>query len=392
MTQITQITPLEAMAHGLYEGLSGGFSDEIGGQVQGLVFGALDKAKGKSFAKGWRRGYYPRRDRLRRDFERAEKAYPTLTGTGELLGGAAGAVSPAFGVGVVAKTGRLKRALNNAKGLSAAEKSLKPQQIFAWEMFDPAKAVRNMGVAGGIYGSLLGAGKSTGDLSETLSEGVRSGLEGAALGVLGAKAGMVADNLKNRALRSDFLRDYLQSYARFMDGFSPRYAGFPNARYEIFGYRNDPFAAVARLLKETDGYIRHAVGPIDLLVGDERTGLQHIIEQRNARGLDGEKFVREKLPAALMGKTGYNKKYPGRVIVNYDGDPLVVLGRNKKGDFHVVTAYPDPAVGFKKYSTPFMGKKRYYPFAQELPDVLPTGTSGAFVAGGLKTLDDALAE
>ena len=57
-------------------------------------------------------------------------------------------------------------------------------------------------------------------------------------------------------------------------------------------------AAVDKLLKEKRGHVKGAfhrddIGDIDLLWGNDALGIQHILKQRTAQGIDGDTFLKD---------------------------------------------------------------------------------------------------
>lgn len=62
------------------------------------------------------------------------------------------------------------------------------------------------------------------------------------------------------------------------------------------GYKGQ--AAVDKLLQERQGHVKGAfhradIGDIDLLWGNDRVGLQHILKRREEQGINGQEFVKD---------------------------------------------------------------------------------------------------
>ncbi len=107
---------------------------------------------------------------------------------------------------------------------------------------------------------------------------------------------------------------------------------------EFKGYTGQD--AVNKLLKERRGHVKGAfhrddIGDIDLLCGDNSLGIQHIIMQRDAQGIDGENYVKEISDTIEKGvfvkvndKGNYEYWYNGKMAViapEYHGNKITYL-------------------------------------------------------------------
>lgn len=120
------------------------------------------------------------------------------------------------------------------------------------------------------------------------------------------------------------------------------------------GYEGHSREAIERLLKEKRGVAVGALdvpglGPVDLMwgkTGKDGWGLAHIIERRDAEGLDGVDFSR-KLPEILsQGELRTREKMPGRVYIETpDRTAIVRLDWNGESKRWLLTAYQNEKSG-----------------------------------------------
>lgn len=103
-------------------------------------------------------------------------------------------------------------------------------------------------------------------------------------------------------------------------------------------------AAVEKLLQEKKGHVKAAfhredIGDIDLIWGNDTLGLQHIIKQREAQGIDVNEFLME-IPEAIEKGEFYQKSERGNFEFLYNGKMVIVAPEyhGKKLTF-VLTAY-----------------------------------------------------
>ncbi len=87
---------------------------------------------------------------------------------------------------------------------------------------------------------------------------------------------------------------------------------------EFTGYKGQD--AVKKLLKEEQGYIKNAfyrkeIGNIDLIWGNERAGLQHIILRRAKQGWTKEEFLKDFENVIKGGEIFKDKKFPNRINI-----------------------------------------------------------------------------
>jgi hypothetical protein len=95
---------------------------------------------------------------------------------------------------------------------------------------------------------------------------------------------------------------------------------------EYMGVRGQ--AAVDLLLKEKQGHVKDAfyrddIGEIDLYWGDEKSGLCHILKEREKRGLSGKKFA-DGLADAIEKGAAFPSKDPSRLNIAYRGKVAVI--------------------------------------------------------------------
>jgi hypothetical protein len=95
---------------------------------------------------------------------------------------------------------------------------------------------------------------------------------------------------------------------------------------EFKGVRGD--AAIEKLLAEKHGHVKEAfyrddIGGIDIFWGNDSAGLQHIINERNKRGISGVKFVRN-LGNVLRYGQQFKSKQPERLNIGYKGQVAVI--------------------------------------------------------------------
>jgi hypothetical protein len=114
-------------------------------------------------------------------------------------------------------------------------------------------------------------------------------------------------------------------------------------------FRGKPSEAIEHLLKEKKGHVpgafhKEGLGDIDLPYGEggkKGFGLAHIIERRNAQGMNGEAFVRQLPTLVKEGKIEKRESYPGRAyIVHEKMEAAIRLDWNGKERNWMVTAYP----------------------------------------------------
>lgn len=114
---------------------------------------------------------------------------------------------------------------------------------------------------------------------------------------------------------------------------------------EFTGYKGQD--AVRKLIKEKQGYIKNAfhrkdIGNIDLMWGDERLGLKHIILRRAKQGWTKEEFLKDFSNTIREGKLFKDRREKSRVnIWHPKHKKLVVLDTQygKKGVNYVVTSF-----------------------------------------------------
>ncbi|HEY4530142.1 MAG TPA: hypothetical protein VIG97_07420 [Luteimonas sp.] len=127
-------------------------------------------------------------------------------------------------------------------------------------------------------------------------------------------------------------------------------AAKPELGPEFKGYRNNPEAAIDRLMREKRGHVkdvvnREGIGPISLVYGDSKGGLKHIAEKHP------EEF--RKLGKVL--KRGRVLRLPGdkrKAFLFLDGNPsevtIIALDWMQKKHAWVVTSYDDHKGGFSR--------------------------------------------
>jgi hypothetical protein len=105
---------------------------------------------------------------------------------------------------------------------------------------------------------------------------------------------------------------------------------FRNTKVEYFGEAFEGFkgqGAVEKLLEEKRGYVPAAfcnlvIGDIDLIWGNNKGGLSHIIKQRTKEGIDIEKFLAGITDLIENGDTKMGDR--GRWIIIKDGKKGIV--------------------------------------------------------------------
>ena len=106
-----------------------------------------------------------------------------------------------------------------------------------------------------------------------------------------------------------------------------------------------PAEAIEKLLEQKQGFVpkatkKRGIGDIDFVWGDSGKGLRHVIERRNAEGIDGQQFVKE-LPDFLKNSKVYKKKE--HIDRKYIGDnhkeASIKADYNKKPRNWLVSSY-----------------------------------------------------
>lgn len=111
---------------------------------------------------------------------------------------------------------------------------------------------------------------------------------------------------------------------------------------EYTGYKGQ--AAIDKLIKERQGHIKGAfhrddIGDIDLLWGNDKLGLQHIIRQREKQGINVTDFVKDL--ANVIENGDYRKKNDrGNIEIMYKGK-VAVIALEYKGNkiTYLLTAF-----------------------------------------------------
>lgn len=117
-------------------------------------------------------------------------------------------------------------------------------------------------------------------------------------------------------------------------------------------------AAVDRIAAERKGHVKGAftrddIGDIDLFWGDEHTGLRHIIERREAQGIDVSEFLQGITEVVEHGVFGGPAKSPDSFIFR-TGDKTAVVGYTYKGNDvqYVLTSFASHGGGKGKKKPP----------------------------------------
>lgn len=129
-------------------------------------------------------------------------------------------------------------------------------------------------------------------------------------------------------------------------GGKPEEKSIPTDITEFLGteYHAKGQAAVAKLLKEKNGHIKGAfsrdgLGDVDLVWGNERAGLKHIILQREKQGIDTNKFLSNLDEVITKGRIEKSKR-TGNFEILHEGK-LAVISPEFKGNklVFVLTAF-----------------------------------------------------
>ena len=114
---------------------------------------------------------------------------------------------------------------------------------------------------------------------------------------------------------------------------------------EYKGYKGKE--AIDKLMKEKKGYIKGAfhrkdIGDIDLIWGDERKGLQHIIKRRKATGQNLKEVLNSISNVITNGKlyNGKQKNNNSKYVIEHEGKRCIIGKKlcNKETQF-LLTAY-----------------------------------------------------
>ncbi len=139
-----------------------------------------------------------------------------------------------------------------------------------------------------------------------------------------------------------------------------RYGDIEGADYEIFGYRNDPEAAVRRLLEDGNGYIRDIIPGVDLYYGNSSGGLKHLLKRRKEQGIDQEEFVQQLIKALkreVSNEVSIDKDVlrDGKILGGPMGDVFFVRKTARPNP-----EYVDPRIKLRNL-IPFLPKKKQEP-------------------------------
>lgn len=191
---------LEAAARGTAEGLSLGFADEITGALEAGYETLLGKDKLENFLENYRKY----RDESRREYEQAEKEYPTTFLASEIAGGIVPAIFTAGATAAPAlaktaakqalKAGATKAGAKSAAGKALAKQSAKEGAMLGaaaslgateadlteGELIDAAKDVALGTATGGVLGAAAPAvAKGLGEGLKLTGKGIKKGAEAA---------------------------------------------------------------------------------------------------------------------------------------------------------------------------------------------------------------------
>ncbi|MDR2883578.1 MAG: hypothetical protein LBV09_00540 [Deferribacteraceae bacterium] len=113
-------------------------------------------------------------------------------------------------------------------------------------------------------------------------------------------------------------------------------------------YSGKPAEAIGKLLHERSGHVpkaiyKEGVGEIDFVWGEDGAsgyGLAHIVERRNADGIDGESFARAIPEIICSGAVDLRHKEIGRIYISTDIAEVVIrLDWNGECKTWLVSAY-----------------------------------------------------
>lgn len=110
-------------------------------------------------------------------------------------------------------------------------------------------------------------------------------------------------------------------------------------------YSGKPNEAIEKLLKEKGGFVPNAIkkegiGEIDLIYGNKKYGIAHIIKRRNEDGLDGVAFVKTLPEIIKNGKVLKDPKNKGRMlIVDGNKEVSIALTFSNKSRNWILSAY-----------------------------------------------------